>query len=72
MVLKYWELGTITKMRGPTGAASKDVHRLRNKNAGFDDIALPPGLSPLLIMYIEISCAEVPSTIVIPVMEVDV
>ena len=63
------ELGTITKMRGPTGAASKDVHRLRNKNAGFDDIALPPGLSPLLIMNIEISCAREPSALVSPVMD---
>ena len=44
---KYWVLGAIAKTRGPSGAASQVVHRLRNKNVGVYELALPPGLTPI-------------------------
>ena len=42
---KYWVLGAIAKTRGPSGAASQVVHRLRNKNDGVYELALLPGLT---------------------------
>ena len=42
--IKLWMSVAIAKMRGSFSAASKDVHRLRNKNEEFYDFCSAPGI----------------------------